>query len=141
MSKELHVPAEPCASCPYRKDVPHGIWHPTEYAKLRTYDDGFQEIPALGVFLCHASNFKDRDSVCRGWLSVHCDSVAVRLGVITGQIPPEAPFAKVKAKLFKTGKAAADAGMRAINRPGKAARKMIDKLGSAIERGKRKNRT
>lgn len=25
----------PCASCPYRKDVPSGVWEASEYEKLR----------------------------------------------------------------------------------------------------------
>jgi hypothetical protein len=29
----------PCPSCPYRKDVPSGVWAPEEYDKLPAYDN------------------------------------------------------------------------------------------------------
>lgn len=30
----LKPPKVPCGTCPYRRDVPAGIWHGEEYAKL-----------------------------------------------------------------------------------------------------------
>ena len=36
--KSRRVRPKPCASCPYRCDVPSGVWHPDEYAKLEVYD-------------------------------------------------------------------------------------------------------
>jgi hypothetical protein len=37
-SEALTCAARPCASCPYRKDVPSGIWAAHEYTKLLAYD-------------------------------------------------------------------------------------------------------
>ena len=83
---QLHVAASPCTSCPYRKDTPSGIWHPTEYEKLRQYDD---PQTSFAVFLCHYSLDSNRDTACRGWLSVACESVAVRLAVLRGTFTVE----------------------------------------------------
>lgn len=38
MSSTVKAAPKPCASCPYRRDVPEGVWHPEEYSKLRAYD-------------------------------------------------------------------------------------------------------
>ena len=34
MNKQ-EVRSQPCSSCPYRKDVPSGVWAHHEYEKLR----------------------------------------------------------------------------------------------------------
>lgn len=118
MSEAAHV--KPCVSCPYRCDVPSGIWHPDEYAKLPPYDRN----EAFEKFMCHS----ERSKLCRGWLSVHCESVAVRLCMSKGDVTPEEVFAKPLVKLFNTGLAAAVHGMKQVNRPGKKAREMIASL-------------
>lgn len=46
----LTVRTEPCSSCPYRRDVPSGVWHREEYEKLLQYDDSTEILPA---FMCH----------------------------------------------------------------------------------------
>lgn len=120
---KLRVPVSPCTSCPYRRDTPPGVWDRAEYEKLRGYDD--RENAATGVFLCHHGK---RDAVCRGWLSVHADSLAVRLAVIFGSIPAAALSAVVKAPLYASGAEAADAGVRGLKRPGRKARAVIARL-------------
>jgi len=117
---ELPVNPEPCATCPYRKDVPSGIWHKTEYEKLREYDN--LENPALALFLCHQSP----DRACKGWVMQDC--IAVRLAVIWGELNPATCFSEPKVPLYRTGNEAADAGERGISKPNKEARKAIDKL-------------
>ena len=47
----------PCDSCPYRQDVPSGIWAASEYAKLPAYDAPTCAQSAR-LFLCHQH---DRD--------------------------------------------------------------------------------
>ncbi|WP_336794377.1 DUF6283 family protein [Gordonia malaquae] len=42
----------PCESCPYRRDVPSGVWAESEYEKLRAYDAPTGEQP-VRLFLCH----------------------------------------------------------------------------------------
>jgi hypothetical protein len=55
----------PCASCPYRKEVPTGIWDGSEYVKLLDQDH-----PGGAVFLCHLSGGKPKseERLCVGWL-------------------------------------------------------------------------
>ena len=56
----------PCISCPYRRDVPSGIWTEDEYLKLPEYDKETFAQPA-GVFLCHQQDGR----VCAGWAGCH----------------------------------------------------------------------
>lgn len=52
-SSQVRGPApQPCASCPYRRDVPSGIWAAEEYAKLPAYDADTPFQPPH-LFLCH----------------------------------------------------------------------------------------
>lgn len=117
----------PCSSCPYRVDTPAGVWHPDEYLKLPTYDDPLRSIDA-GVFLCHHSPLTSRETLCRGWLSVHADSLAVRLGVAVGLIDGEAVYAPVDVELYVDGATACAAGLKGVEQPSVPARRMIDKL-------------
>ncbi|MEV6909068.1 DUF6283 family protein [Amycolatopsis sp. NPDC051071] len=58
-SDELGPPAEaPCRSCPYRRDVPSGVWDISEYEKLARYDRDTGEQPT-GLFQYHLT---DKDS-------------------------------------------------------------------------------
>lgn len=84
---------------------------------------GFKS-PNLTTFMCH----QQHEAVCRGWLTVHSESVAVRLAQMTGRLATEAVYAPVTAALYKTGREARDAGMKGVRRPGRAARAMIAKL-------------
>ena len=118
---KMNVDKNPCTSCPYRRDTPHGVWDATEYAKLPAYDTD----ESFATFLCHHSPFRDGETACRGWLTVHADSIAVRLAMCAGKITPEQRDAKVTVPLFRTGLSAATAGMRGVNRPGRRARQMI----------------
>ena len=71
----------PCASCPYRCDVPSGVWDEDEYLKLPDYDEATGEQPP-GVFLCH----QDDERVCSGWAGTHDteDLLSLRLAVSLG---------------------------------------------------------
>lgn len=56
---------EPCGSCPYRKDAPLRLWHPSEFDNLLEQDAD----PIQGrAFGCHATIKNDSTSVCAGWL-------------------------------------------------------------------------
>ena len=127
---KLHVASSPCTSCPYRRDTPPGIWHPEEYAKLERFDDdtkhpGGQEI---ATFLCHNSPITDRPTVCRGWLTVHRESVAARLAEIIGQVTGDERYASVAEPLYSSGREAAAAGMRGVDRPERQAVEVIKKI-------------
>lgn len=112
----------PCEACPYRKDVPSGIWAPHEYMKLHDYDKPTHEQPPAS-FACHAGP----DQMCHGWAVVHSNRghenqlLALRIRGIT--VVPKAAV-----PLFKSGTDAAVHGLRDVRRPKKAARDMMDKL-------------
>lgn len=56
MGEPIKAPAKnPCGSCPYRRDVPSGIWSEEEYDKLPQYDLPTGDQPP-NVFLCHQQN-------------------------------------------------------------------------------------
>jgi hypothetical protein len=57
----------PCGSCPYRKDVPAGLWHRAEFENLLRHDAN--EF-AGSTFGCHEGRNKPRDEqdTCIGWL-------------------------------------------------------------------------
>lgn len=81
----LFVAPRPCNTCPYLRSTPRGIWHPTEYAKLVEYDDR-GELPAIATFHCHQENVTKVPTVCKGWLGVHRDGIAVRFAVVRGDV-------------------------------------------------------
>lgn len=122
--------SRPCASCPYRKDVPSGVWAKEEYDKLRRFDTQPPgQVPATGVFLCHT----DRERLCRGWLTVHSDSVAVRILLRFRQITRRTVYAPVDVPLFSSGAEAADHGVRDITHPSVEAEVMMGKVERLIE--------
>lgn len=73
---------EPCASCPYRTDVPAGTWHPEEFENLKA-----QDANQFGaIFACHATR-KTGPQVCGGWLldqrSRGAPCISLRLAMAT----------------------------------------------------------
>ena len=135
MNQQLTPRATPCGSCPYRKDVPSGIWHPEEYAKLPLYDKPTAEQP-MGLFMCHCGGGQ---KVCRGWLDVHDPSelLAVRLAVLQGTLAPEtATMTKSPIALFSSGREACDHGMRDVAAPGSQAVAAITKLQQSLRKSR-----
>lgn len=125
------IMATPCETCPYRKDVASGIWHPSEYAKLPLYDRPTAEQPAI-PFACHAAP----QHYCHGWAVCHSnrghenDLLALRIVGFREEIevpPPAVP-------LFESGAAAAIHGMKGVKRPGKKAQAAIGRLLKKHER-------
>lgn len=112
----------PCISCPYRTDVPSGVWTAHEYDKLPTYDGSIVEQlekGATGVFMCHQGN----DKLCAGWVATHKPSnllalrhshIAVTVWDYTSPVP-----------VFASGADAAKHGKRDLRRPSRAAREMM----------------
>lgn len=126
----LRRPApRPCESCPYRSDVPAGIWAPEEYDKLPRYDEPTYAQPAQ-VFLCHQRDGR----VCAGWAGCHDGNqlLALRLAGINGSMMPDDIAATVEyrspAPIFDSGAAAAAHGQSGIDRPDERARRAIGKL-------------
>lgn len=119
----------PCGSCPYRCNVPSGIWAPEEYAKLPEYDKPTPEQPP-SLFLCHQQNGR----VCAGWAGTHDmnENLALRLGSITGALDQDTTEAlldyETPVELFETGEAAARHGLSNVAAPTEDAEKAIGKL-------------
>ena len=125
----LKVPARPCPTCPYRKDVPSAVWNEDEYRKLPKYDDGGEQ--PLEIFHCHQENSTGIPTVCVGWVGCHgYDAIGVRLAVSLGAISHD-DVAKCEATdvpLYETGKEACEAGLEDIEEPSFEARQIVDKL-------------
>lgn len=119
----------PCGSCPYRRDVPSGVWDRVEYEKLPRFDGptGEQD-PA--VFLCHQQDGR----LCAGWVAVHDmpESLGLRLAVALGALSPEAADAltdySTDVQLFATGAEAASHGLLEVESPSVPARETIGRI-------------
>lgn len=113
----------PCVSCPYRRDVPSGVWAAEEYEKLRAYDLPTMEQPP-GVFLCHQHDQGAPGSrVCSGWAGCHDgdELLALRVAVMRDTMTVETAEAvrdyRSSVPLFESGDAAADHGLADITHP------------------------
>lgn len=123
----------PCASCPYRRQVPSGVWAAEEYDKLPAYDRPTQMQPAA-VFLCHQGDGR----ICAGWAGTHdmAQSLAIRVAIVTGDLTPETAeavlaYAETRdraVELFGTGQEAADHGKAEMIHPSARASRIIDRL-------------
>lgn len=134
MSAGVRPPApRPCASCPYRTDVPSGIWAATEYAKLPAYDRDTALQP-VAVFLCHQNDPESPQSrMCAGWTACHGENLlSLRLAASRGHIDQATYDAAINSRadveLFESGQAAARHGLDDIDSPRPAAVRAIDKL-------------
>lgn len=117
--------AAPCGSCPYRRDVPSGIWDASEYAKLPGYDGEIADqvaAGAFGLFFCHQQD----GNLCAGW--VGCHDMAHMLATRLHRVAPEVYHYRSPVPLFTSGREAAQHGLAEINRPGPAARRAIQRL-------------
>ncbi|MEU8001563.1 DUF6283 family protein [Catellatospora sp. NPDC049111] len=124
----------PCRSCPYRRDVPSGVWAATEYDKLERYDGDTGEQPA-GVFACHQTDLDSpRVRVCSGWAGCHDGAhlLALRIAAVDGSMTADDIQATVDyccpVPLFGSGREAAEHGRAAIDRPSATARHLISKI-------------
>jgi hypothetical protein len=119
----------PCGSCPYRRNVPSGVWDPSEYEKLPPYDNETPFQPGE-VFMCHQQD----GCLCAGWVAVHDmrNSLGLRMAVVFGQIDPthayQAMSYTTETPLFSSGQEARDHGMAEVQTPGPRARAVVAKL-------------
>lgn len=128
MTEQIRINRAPCASCPYRKDVPSGIWSTEEYDKIIPFDNETWMQPPR-VFMCHQAD----GCLCRGWLDVHGgDLLGLRLACSKGEIDTEevakALDEKPATPMFASAAEAAMHGRKAINRPGRKALQMVAKI-------------
>lgn len=137
MADGRQVRPSPCASCPYRRDVPPGVWAPEEYEKLRTFDppatapdgrpwrEGYEptmnDNPA--IFLCHQQD----GHLCAGWVACHGSDnlMGVLIGVIEGRIDPAIYDYETDVPLHESGHEAARHGIANVN---PEAQKVINKI-------------
>lgn len=119
------VRKSPCESCPYRRDVPSGIWDESEYDKLPRFDGDTTEqfeAGALGLFYCH----KLVDQLCAGWVGCHDTTTlaAMRLW----PVDPAVHDYVSPVPLFASGAEAAEHGKRDIEAPSMAAVESVRKV-------------
>ena len=130
---KLKVHKKACDTCPYLKSTPPGVWSASEYEKLREFDlDPEHGGPIATVFHCHQENATGEPTACRGWLSVHKNSIPVRMAQLKGQIDPEDVPLEKEPQYYLTGTEACLAGLSGVDRPSIEARLKIARL---IDRG------
>ena len=115
----------PCASCPYRRGVPSGIWHEEEYEKLIEYDRPTAEQP-VAAFSCH----QGEGDLCAGWVAHNdpAELLGIRVGVMRGDIDPITFDYTTSVPLFDSGAAAAAHGKAEIAHPSTKAQQTITKI-------------
>ena len=122
----LKPPPKPCGSCPYRRDVPSGLWHPDEYAKLSAFDGAIPDQlhnGAHGVFMCHQND----GSLCGGWLATHGPEnlLALRLA---RDVDPAVWNYDAGVEVFASGAEAALHGLQDVEEPSEEALRKINGL-------------
>jgi hypothetical protein len=138
MTKALYTCAKaPCKSCPYRKDVPSGVWAKAEYNKLPYYDgdtsEQFLKAEAFAMFFCHQNDGK----LCAGWLGTHGPTNLLAMRLHSANVDPEVFGYESPVPLFASGAEAAAHGKKAMKRPGTRARRTIEILLRKRERNLR----
>lgn len=116
----------PCASCPYRKNAPSGVWSEDEYDKLPRYDGDIPEQESQRLFMCHQQD----GCLCSGWLG-HRDPnelLAIRIALVQGRVDGDALEYTTDVPLFASGAHAREHGLRDIAAPGERAQETIEKI-------------
>lgn len=115
----------PCGTCPYRRDVPAGVWHPDEYAKLPPYDGETWGQP-MALFFCHQQD----GCLCAGW--VGCHDQRHLLSMRLHPVAPETFDYESPVPLFASGAEAAAHGLSGVESPDDRARHAIEKLARKV---------
>ena len=134
MPSSLRPPApRPCDSCPYRRDVPSGVWAHEEYDKLRRYDAPTPDQPPA-LFQCHqADHDSDTRRICAGWAGCHGRHLlALRIALFEGRIEASTHQAAAEyvspVPLFASGGEAAAHGQTDIDQPSEEVDHLRDKI-------------
>lgn len=115
----------PCGTCPYRMDVPSGVWAESEYLKLPEYDKSLLEQAQSGttqLFYCHQND----GSLCAGWCGTH--DMQQNLAVRVHPVDPSVFSYESPIPLFSSGAEACEHGVRDIDCVSPEARRAIEKL-------------
>lgn len=132
--KNYEAPSpRPCESCPYRCDVPSGVWAASEYKKLPKYDLPTAQQPTA-VFLCHQKDKKDANRLCGGWVGAHDveQLLSLRLALaftyLTDATMGKLIEYKSPVPLFSSGRQAAKHGMKKLDDPDAEATRIQGKI-------------
>ena len=113
----------PCSTCPYRRDVPSGIWSVTEYDKLPLYDGETGEQAMAGAFapfFCHSAP----ELLCAGWTGCHDMAECLAIRMHSRSLDLDAIYDYVSpVPLFASGAEAAEHGKRDLLDPGAEAKR------------------
>lgn len=127
MDNPIDVRERPCASCPYRRDVPSGIWSAEEYEKLRTFDGEITDqaaAGAFGVFACH----KTPDFLCAGWTGCHNQGENLAMRLHARELHERVWAYESPVPLFGSGAEAAEHGMGDLQSKSPEAEKAISQI-------------
>ncbi len=119
----------PCGSCPYRRDVPSGVWSAEEYEKLPLFDRDTGEQPPA-VFVCHQQDGR----ICAGWAGCHdmYQSLGLRFAILSEHLAPGDVDVVLEYRttvpLWDSGQEAHDHGMRELESPSSSARRVVERL-------------
>jgi hypothetical protein len=116
---------QPCKSCPYRRDVPSGIWAAEEYDLLPSYDCDTPYQPPT-PFGCHQAS----GHLCSGWLGYRnpYNLLALRIGLTNETVDASALNYHTDVPLFASGAEAAEHGKRDIEDPSDEACELVEQL-------------
>ena len=123
MSDAPKPPKVPCGSCPYRKDVPSGIWAREEYEKLPAYDGETWEQPSA-LFMCHQKD----GCLCGGWLLTHDRRHLLALRMHGARLDPTVWDYSPPVRVFATGAAAAAHGLSGLSAPNSDAVRVMARI-------------
>lgn len=116
------IRSNPCSACPYRCDVPSGVWAADEYDKLRSYDNPTGDQP-FAVFACHATP----EHLCNGWAVVHSNR-GHEYDLLALRLHGDPPIPETTVELWASGNIAADHGQADIAHPTVEARQTAARL-------------
>lgn len=131
------VAKAPCKSCPYRRDVPSGVWHRKEYDKLPDYDGEIGDQVQSGAFALFDCHQKDQN-LCAGWVGTHGARELLAMRLHADKVHPSVWDYESPVPLFASGQEACDHGKREIKKPGAQAHRMIKRLLRTITKPKGK---
>lgn len=127
MAAKLPRPSPaPCGTCPYRRDVPAGLWDSSEYVKLPLYDGETWEQPTA-LFFCHQND----GHLCAGW--VGCHDTHNLLSMRIHQVHPSTFDYESPVPLFGSGAEAAAHGLSGVENPDARARRAIARLTKKLD--------
>lgn len=116
------IRSQPCSACPYRRDVPSGVWAYDTYEILRPYDEPTGDQP-FAPFGCHATP----EHLCHGWAVVHT-SRGNEYDLLSLRLIGSPPIPERVVPLFDSANEAADHGQEEIEEPSAEALEAVERL-------------